>query len=101
MPALEEPPARGRGAIRQGVRTRGGNRNLQNQACLVTKKIKIKTRDKMETYTDQQPNIPDFIRESQINVVLPEAATTLDFLDLLLDNGFFDMSTLQTNLYAA
>ena len=101
--AVEEPPVRGRGAIRRGVRTRGvtgGNRNLQNQVRLVAQTQKEAELETKWKHQDQQPNIPDFTGESKINFDLPEA-TTLEFLDLFLDDGFFDMLTLQTNLYAA
>ena len=101
--AVEEPPVRGRGAIRRrGVRTRGGNRGgNRNQARLVAQTQKEAELETKWKHQDQQPNIPDFTGESKINFDLPEAATTLDFLDLFLDDGFFDMLTLQTNLYAA
>ena len=43
-------------------------------------------------------NHPLFTSASQINVDLPEDATPLNFLDLFLDDEFYEHFTFQTNL---
>ena len=43
-------------------------------------------------------NHPQFTGASQINVDLPEDATPLNFLDLFLDDEFYEHFTFQTNL---
>ena len=50
---------------------------------------------------DGAPNIPPFTGVSQINIGLPENATPLNFLDLCLDDKFYEQLTFQTDLHAA
>ena len=49
---------------------------------------------------DQAPKISPFTGTSQINVDLPKDATPLDFLDLLLNDKFYEHLTFQTKLCA-
>ena len=50
---------------------------------------------------DSRPHIPEFTSKSSINAELPDDPTPLDFLDLFLDEAFYEYLTTQTNLYAA
>ena len=50
---------------------------------------------------DSRPHIPEFTSKSSINAELPDDPTPLDFLDLFLDEEFYEYLTTQTNLYAA
>ena len=50
---------------------------------------------------DSRPHIPEFTSKSLINAELPDDPTPLDFLDLFLDEEFYEYLTTQANLYAA
>ena len=50
---------------------------------------------------DQAPDIPPFTSASQIKVDLTEDTTPLTFVELFLDDKFYEHLTFQTNLYAA
>ena len=50
---------------------------------------------------DQAPDIPPFTSASEIKVDLTEDTTPLTFLELFLDDKFYEHLTFQTNLYAA
>ena len=90
---------RGMASIGQGVRTRGGLRNaVQKRLSKQQEQVMLKKKWKME---DRAPNIPPFTGASQINIDLPKDATPFNFLDLFLDDEFYEHFTFQKNLYAA
>ena len=90
---------RGAGRVRRGVRTRGGIRNVANrQSAKDQAERELEGKWKKE---DTAPTVPEFTGEGKINAELPDDPSTLDFLDLYLDNDFYEYLTIQTNLYAA
>ena len=90
---------RGKASIGWGVRTHVGLHNaVQKRPFKQQEQAKLEEKWKRE---DQAPNIPPFTGASQINVDLPEDATPLNFLDLFLDDKFYEHLTFQTNLCAA
>ena len=50
---------------------------------------------------DSPPTIPEFTTNSAIHAKLPEDPVPIDFLDIFLDEEFYNYLTHQTNLYAA
>ena len=90
---------RTRGGTPPLVRTRGGASNVANrQAAKDQVERELEEKWKKE---DKAPNVPEFTGEAKINAELPDDPSTLDFLDLYLDNDFYEHVTIQTNLYAA
>ena len=87
---------------KRGPRTRGG----LSRTSLAQKKTSSKEDEKVvlqdtRKRKDSRPHIPEFTSKSSINAELPDDPTPLDFLDLFLDETFYEYLTTQTNLYAA
>ena len=58
----------------------------------------------METkwkHKDHQPDIPPFANQPKLNVDMPQNSDMIDFIDIFLDEEFYNMITTQTNLYAS
>lgn len=90
------------------VRTRGGRQNATGvtRDQQKNKKDEEKARKEAEKENrwkreDKEVNVPDFTGESKINVPLPEDPNLLDFVELFLDDDFFNLLVTQTNLYHA
>ena len=66
--------------------------------------VKPRKKQYLETkwkHEDHQPYIPPFTNQPKLNVRMPENADMIDFLDIFLDEEFYNMITTQTNLYAS
>ena len=86
---------------KRGPRTRGG---LSRTSLVQKNTFKEAERVALEDTwkrKDSRPHIPEFTSKSSINAELPDDPTPLDFLDLFLDEEFYEYLTTQTNLYAA
>ena len=50
---------------------------------------------------DNASIIPEFTAPRKINAELSDDLDTIEYIDLFLDDEFFDLVTMQANLYAA
>ena len=83
---------------RRGPRAREGISRFQ-----LKQKAKEKEEEALEAKwkeQDKAPTVPPFSSDSKINVPLSDDANPLEFLDLFLDDVFYDYITTQTNIYA-
>ena len=88
------------------VRKRGPRTSVGSRTSLAQKKTPSKEAERVaseDTWKrkDSRPYIPELTSKSSINTELPDDPTPLDFLDLFLDEEFYEYLTTQTNLYAA
>ena len=86
-------------ARKRGTRTRVG----LSRTSLAQKKRSSKEAERVSLedtwkWKDSRPHIPEFTSKSSINAELPDDPTPLDFLDLFLDEEFYEYLTTQTNL---
>ena len=91
---------RTRGSNRRGICTRGGS-NSSGQKTDASKTQKEQYLETKWKHEDHQPDIPPFTNQPKLNVDMPENADMIDFLDIFLDEEFYNMITIQTNLYAS
>ena len=76
--------------IGRGIRTCGGLGNVvQKRPSKQQEQVMLEEKWKRE---DRTPNIPSFTGVSQINVDFPEDATPLNFLDLFLEDKFYELN---------
>ena len=96
---IDSDATNGRGPQkRRGPRTREGISRFQ-----LKQKAKEKEEEALEAKwkeQDKAPTVPPFSSDSKINVPLSDDANPLEFLDLFLDDVFYDYITTQTNIYA-
>ena len=61
----------------------------------------IKRLEKVWKQEDNTPIVHYLAVSNRINAKLSEDPDTIDFIDLFLDDGIFNLLTTQTNLYSA
>jgi len=87
---------------RRGPRTR---RSLSRTSAAQTREEKKeeerKALEEKWKREDSPPTIPEFTATNTIHAQLLDNSVPLDFLDIFLDDRFYNYLTLQTNLYAA
>ena len=89
-------------ACKRGPRTRGGlSRTSLAQKKTASKEAERVALENTWKWKDSRPHIPEFTSKSLINAELLDDPIPLDFLDLFMDEEFYEYFTTQTNLYAA
>ena len=87
--------------IRGGPRTRGGcSRTSSSEKKAQKKEEEMKALEEKWKREDSPPTIPDFTADNTIHAELPDDPSPIDFLNIFLDDEFYDILTYQTNLYA-
>ena len=97
LPNTDQNNARKRGPKTWGVLSRA-NLHQKKAAEKETERLVLENKLKKE---DSRPYILNFTDVSAINAELSNDSTPLDFLDLYLDEEFYEYLTLQTKFYAA
>ena len=86
---------------KRGPRTSGGSRTSLAQKKTPSKEAERVASEDTWKRKDSRPYIPELTSKSSINTELPDDPTPLDFLDLFLDEEFYEYLATQTNLYTA
>ena len=80
----------------RGPRTRGGISRVQ-----LRQQAKEKEEEALEAKWKEKgkaPTVPPFTSNSKINILLTDDPNPLEFLNLLLDDAFYDNIITQTNI---